>query len=71
MLLVADKFGDMADGTRVQDSITIFSDVLVERFGADACRVVEDQIEAAAGTEAVSTWISIWEHLCSQEARRA
>lgn len=51
--------------------IAMLSDVLVKEFGADACDVVERQIEAHENDLDRAKWIAIWEILCSPRARRA
>ena len=53
------------------DRIAVLSDGLLNAYGADACEVIERQIEAADSDEARSTWIAIWERLCVPAARRA
>lgn len=50
--------------------IDVFADRLLEKFGADVCVVVERQIDAAQGTEALATWIAVWERLCQAGARQ-
>ena len=55
----------------LDENISIFADQLLEAFGADACDVVERQIEATSDEQALATWIAIWEILCSAKARRA
>jgi hypothetical protein len=54
-----------------RDKVAILSRKLVEAFGADACRVVDCQIDADHDEQARAIWIAVWEHLCSREARRA
>jgi len=49
----------------------IISAALVNRFGGEACRVVDDQIASADSEEARAIWTAVWGALCSQEARRA
>ena len=58
-----------ADHSDPQDTIAIISDQLVATFGADACVVVERQIEAAGDAEEAATWNAIWNRLCGSQAR--
>lgn len=53
------------------ERVAILSDELVARFGANACAVVERQIESHDSDEMRATWIAIWDGLCSPAARRA
>jgi hypothetical protein len=51
--------------------IAMLSDALIKEFGADACDVIERQIEAHESDSDRAKWIAIWEILCSPKARRA
>ena len=54
-----------------RDPIATISDALVKAFGANACIVVERQIDAAGTVDEAATWNAIWDYLCSPAARRA
>ena len=68
---MADMNKGTIDHPDYPDRIAILSDKLVEAFGAQACDVVERQIEAHDSDESRATWIAIWDSLCSPAARRA
>lgn len=59
------------EGLSPAEKTAILSDELVRIFGANACDVVERQIESHDGEAERATWIAIWENLCSPAVRRA
>ena len=52
-----------------EDKITKLINALLENFGADACDVVERQIKASIGHDALTVWNQIWERLCAAAGR--
>ena len=60
-----------ADHSNPQDRIAIISDQLVKVFGADACVIVERQVEAAGDADGAATWNAVWDRLCGPQARLA
>jgi hypothetical protein len=68
---MTDKNAESMKHLNEGERIAILSDKLVEAFGADACDVIERQIEGHDSDETRATWIAVWESLCAPEARRA
>lgn len=65
---------DVAIGTADQpdrgEQIAVIADQIVKAFGSDARAVVEKQIKAAEGKDALVTWTAIKAHLWPEEDRR-
>ena len=54
-----------------EGKIAALSNGLVAAYGAEACDIVQAQIDGAESDEARATWIAIWERICAPKARRA
>ena len=66
---MSDVTSDLAGQPDRAETIAVIADQIVRAFGLDARHVVEKQIEAADGNEALSTWTAIRAHLWPEEGR--